>query len=274
MHTITSRQHPLVQRCRAIARRRDGAAADVLLDGLHLVAEALAAGVPISHALIGQRLFRHGTAAALVTGLERAGVDLFEAPDAVADAASPVRTPTGIVAIAQVRPVALAVALEAPGASPPTPLVAGVVDVQDPGNVGAIVRAAEAAGATGVVVCGTSADPFGWKALRGSMGSVFRLPVAVLPDLDEVILAAKTAGLCVLAASPGGGRTLYELDLARPLMVLMGGEGGGLTDSAMSAADDRIRIPMHPPIDSLNVAVAAGVILFEAHRQRRQPGPS
>ena len=274
MQTITSRQHPLVQRCRAIARRRDGAGADVLLDGLHLVAEALTAGVPISHALIGQRLFRNGTAAALVTGLERAGVDLFEATDAVADAASPVRTPTGVVAIAQVRALALAVALGARGASLPTPLVAGVVDVQDPGNVGAIVRAAEAAGATGVVVCGTSADPFGWKALRGSMGSVFRMPVAVLPDLDEVISAAKTAGLWVLAASPGGGRTLYDVDLARPLMVLMGGEGGGLPDSAMSAADDRIRIPMPPFIDSLNVAVAAGVILFEAHRQRRQSGPS
>ena len=144
--------------------------------------------------------------------------------------------------------------------------VVAPVGVQDPGNLGAIIRTAEAAGAAGVAVTGRSADPFGWKALRGAMGSTFRLPVADGGDPAAVVEAARAAGFRVLAAVPRGGPAPHEADLGGRRLLLVGGEGAGLRPVA-DLADAAISVPMAPPVDSLNVAVAAGVILYEARRQ-------
>ena len=129
------------------------------------------------------------------------------------------------------------------------------IDVQDPGNVGAIVRVAEAGGATGVVCAGACADPFGWKALRGSMGSALRLPVLVHRDVREAIDEARRHGCRIVATSPRGGRPLFESDLRGPIAILIGGEGPGLAASEIDAADERVMIPMQPPVESLNTAV-------------------
>jgi TrmH family RNA methyltransferase len=141
-------------------------------------------------------------------------------------------------------------------------------DVQDPGNLGAVARAAEAAGATGVFVCGRSADPFGWKALRGSMGSAFRLPIVSCPAADEAVAAVRARGLRVLALTARDGASLYDMDLRGPSALLVGGEGAGLSDDIAALTDARVSIPMRPPVESLNVAVAAAVALYEAARQR------
>ena len=108
-----------------------------------------------------------------------------------------------------------------------TPLVLIALDVQDPGNVGAIVRVAEAGGASGVVCAGACADPFGWKALRGSMGSALRLPILVHRDSREAIDEARRHGCRIVATAPRGGRPLFDADLRGPIAVLIGGEGSG-----------------------------------------------
>jgi RNA methyltransferase, TrmH family len=141
-------------------------------------------------------------------------------------------------------------------------------EVQDPGNLGAIVRAAEACGATGIVVGNGSADPFGWKALRGSMGSAFRVPLAGRLPLGPALDAARRRGLRILAAVARDGTSLPQCDLRQPLAVLLGGEGSGLSAEVLARADERLTIPMRPPVESLNVATAAAVIAYEAHRQR------
>jgi TrmH family RNA methyltransferase len=140
--------------------------------------------------------------------------------------------------------------------------------VQDPGNLGAIVRVGEACGASGVIPADGSADPFGWKAIRASMGSIFRLPVAARQPLEQAASQARTAGLRVIAAVPLGGTPLPECDLRGPIAFMLGGEGAGLADEVVAVADERLTIPMQPPVESLNVAVAAGLILYEAVRQR------
>ena len=199
----------------------------------------------------------------LLGELTTAGAVILDVSAEVIAAASPVRTPSGIVAVATFTLKPLGEVFRR------TPsLVVAAIDVQDPGNVGAIVRSAEAAGATGVVVAGQSADPLGWKAIRGSMGSVFRTPVASAATLEAMIDAARARGLVIVATTPSGGRDLFDMDLTRPTLVMVGGEGGGLAPTLMEAADARMRIPMEPPVESLNVAVATGVILFEARRQR------
>ena len=140
--------------------------------------------------------------------------------------------------------------------------------VQDPGNVGAIIRAAEACGATGVVAGEGTADPFGWKALRGAMGSTFRLPVASGQTLADAVGSARAAGLRVFATAARDGTPLAACDLRGPSAILFGGEGAGLPQDLLDASDERLTIPMRPPVESLNVAIAAALVLYEAARQR------
>src|SRR5205814_10290342 len=115
-------------------------------------------------------------------------------------------------------------------------LVLIAIDIQDPGNVGAIVRVAEAGNATGVICAGACADPFGWKALRGSMGSALRLPVVVHRDVRESIDEARRRGCRIVASSPAKGRPLFESDLRGPIAVLIGGGRPGVASAPMELA--------------------------------------
>jgi TrmH family RNA methyltransferase len=261
--TISSRHNPFVQQCRDLARKRAAGTADVLLDGLHLLSDALAAGVPVTAAAAHEAFWQSPVGAPLAEALAAGGALLYSASPGVLEAASPVKAPTGIVAVARWSPANLHKIL---GAQPA--LVVCAVHVQDPGNIGAIIRAAEAAGATGVVTTPGSADPFGWKALRGSMGSAFRLPVAAGVEVESLCREAREGGVRVLSTSPSDGIRLHDVDLAAPSLILVGGEGAGLPGHLQASADVLMRIPMCAPVESLNVAVAAGVILYEAYRQR------
>jgi len=258
---ITSRQNPLVARYRAIAR---GDVKELLLlDGPHLVADALDARLPVQQAAIASDALSRPEIRALVARLAAIDVEVVTAAAPVMDVLSPVRSSSAIVAIAG-RPAPDEERIYAGG----VPLVVIASDVQDPGNLGAIVRVAEAGSATGVVAAGACADPFGWKALRGSMGSSLRLPVAVRDHADQAIAHARRHGCRIVATTPRGGRSLFEINLKMPAAVLIGGEGPGLAPALLEAADDRVTIPMQPPVESLNAAVTAALIVFEARRQR------
>lgn len=257
---ITSRSNPLVARFRDAA---NGDGAVLLLDGAHLVADAIAAHAAIAVAAVTTASRGKPEIGAIADSLMERGVEVAIVGASVMNAISPVRSPSGIVAIAD-RPVRPLADVFASG----VPLVVVAIDVQDPGNVGAIVRAAEAAGATGVVVAAASADPFGWKALRGSMGSALRLPVAIAADADAVVEEARRRGCRIVATVPRDGSELFDTDLSGPVALLVGGEGAGLPPSLAAAAAARVTIPMQPPVESLNAAVTAAVILYEAHRQR------
>lgn len=257
---ITSRQNPLVARFKNAAR---GEPSDVvLLDGLHLVHDALDARLRIREAVVVRGARDRDDVGALLARLAQAGVDAATVTDQVMEAVSVVRSPSPMAALAD-RPSADPRRLYAAD-----PLVTIAVDVQDPGNLGAIVRVAEASGATGAIAAGVSADPFGWKALRGSMGSALRLPLLVAPDTGAAIDDARRAGCVIVATTPRGGRGLYEATLTGPIAILVGGEGPGLPASLVDIADFTVTIPMQPPVESLNTAVAAAIVLYEVRRQR------
>ncbi len=257
MRRIASRQNPIVQRFRAAARRESDEV--ILLDGAHLVADALAAGIHIREAAVAADATEHSEIAQLIARLVAARVDTTSATAPVMAALSPVRTPSGIVAVAD-RPVN-----QPMGAS--TPLLIVAHGVQDPGNLGAIVRVAEAGGATGMVVAGSSADPFGWKALRGSMGSALRLPISVQKGVDRFD-DLRARGCRIVAASPRDGQSLFDADLTGAIALVVGGEGGGLPADAIADADAVVTIPMRPPVESLNAAVTVALLVYEARRQR------
>ena len=255
---ITSRQNPLVSRFRAAA---EGDAAWMLLEGRHLLDEAVAAGLTIDVVAVApDRVAPHEIEA--LSRLVGAG-RLASVSGQVLDAISPARAPGGVVALASRPRHAMSDAF-ANGAA----LVLAAVQVQDPGNVGAVLRAAEAGGATGVLVTPGSADPFGWKALRGAMGSAFRLPVVRAESLDAAVEAARDAGCQVVAAAGRGHTPIGDADLSPPTLVLLGSEGQGLPPAVVAGADLAVSIPMAAPVESLNVAVAAALIVYEARRQR------
>lgn len=234
----------------------------MLLDGQHLVEEALASGATVEVAAFADRMVP-GRLATLAAKTETHGATAVTVSDEVLAAISPVQHPSGVVAIARRRPASLDDVLERR-----PQLVLFLCEVQDPGNVGATIRAAEGCGATGLVAGDASADPFGWKALRGAMGSTFRLPVAARQQLIDAMQRARAAGIRIFATVPRGGTPLLKCDLRGPSAILLGGEGPGLPAALMDAADDRLTIPMAAPVESLNVAIAAALVLYEASRQR------
>lgn len=262
METISSRRNPIVAEFRAAAERRRGDR-QILLDGAHLIEEARAAGVPLLRVAVATPWLEESSGRHLHGTLQRTGTRIDLVSERVMEALSPVRTPSGIVAVAELPARRADQALAAPEG-----LMLVAVDVQDPGNVGAIVRAAEAGGARAVIVAGASADPFGWKALRGSMGSAFRLPVIVERDPAEAIGMLRAHGWTIWATAPQRGGPLFEVDLRGRAAVLLGGEGAGLTPALLELADDQISIPMQSPVESLNVAVTAALIVYESWRQR------
>jgi TrmH family RNA methyltransferase len=263
---ITSRQNAVVKRFRALARTAPTAAGEILLDGAHLIHEALGAHVAVDVAVFAQpQLDRSPALSELSRRVTATGGRVVVASEHVFSAMAPVRQPSGVVAIARAKPVALATAFQGP-----TPLVLIVAGVQDPGNVGAIIRSAAALGATAVVATEGSANPFGWKALRGAMGATFRISVVAAASLDDVMAAARSFGVSLVAAVPRGGTPLPDARLADGCALVVGGEGGGLPEAVIAAARAQITIPMRGQIESLNVAIAAAVVLYEASRQRAE----
>lgn len=237
----------------------------VLLIGHRLISEALTAGIRLRHVMVATDALDHPDVGPLLHHIDSELVTVATASAPVMDAVSPVSSPSEIVALAA-RP-----ALDISPYASPDPLVVILCDMQNPGNVGAIVRVAEAAGATAVVVAGVSADPFGWKALRGSMGSALRVPISLASSTHAAVTTARRHGASVVATVPREGVQPFEATLTGPTALLIGGEGIGLAQDVVDAADQRVSIPMQAPVESLNASVAAAVLLYEARRQRALP---
>jgi RNA methyltransferase, TrmH family len=265
MRDVTSRQNPIVRTFREMADTADWSGARLLLDGVHLIGDAQRAGMTFETvAVLASHLERDTEEGRLARDLDRRGIDVVIANASVFAALSPVRTPSGLVAIARRTPMTPADVCRGTDA-----LVVATLDVQDPGNVGAIIRVAEAGGATGVLVAGTSANPFSWKAVRGSMGSVLRLPVAAGMTAEAAVACMTRAGVRTIAAVARDGETPDAIDWTGTVGLLLGGEGPGLPESIVGRADTRVTIPMTSPVESLNVAAAAAILVYAARQQRR-----
>lgn len=248
---------------RDLARTPDPTGSRLLLDGAHLVRDARAAGLEFEAVVISASRGHQTEEGALARDLQADGTRVLTSTAQAFGAMSPVRAPSGIVAIALRAPV------------PPDRICAGedtftliAIDVQDPGNLGALIRSAEAGGCSGVLVCGTSANPFSWKAVRGSMGSALRLPVASGLDVDAALNSISRAGGRVVAAVPQGGDAPDSLEWRGRVALAIGGEGSGLHAEVLARAGALVTIPMTPPVESLNVAVAAAILVYAARQQR------
>jgi RNA methyltransferase, TrmH family len=185
--------------------------------------------------------------------------------DKAAKALSDTVTPVGLVAVCTVPEVELADVL---GAGPGLVLVA--VETSEPGNAGTLIRIADAMGADAVVLAGASVDPYNAKCLRASTGSIFALPVLEAPDVHELIASLRRAGLTILATALDGELPLTETELAVPTAWMFGSEAHGLPDDVAAEADARVCIPMRGGAESLNVAAAAAICLYQSALARHR----
>lgn len=257
---IRSRSNAFVRRLRALKEKSGGEL--MLLEGPKLVAEALASRVEVVEAAASPRL-AHGGRAALLDALSVRGIPVRLVDDGILASLSEVEASQGLLALAR-RP-----AFDEARFFSGVPLILVAAGIQDPGNVGALLRSAEAAGATGAYLTDGAADPLSWKALRGSMGSAFRLPHRRRIATAEALGRLRAHGVRIIAADAGAASAYYEADLTGPTAILLGPEGSGLSAETTAQADVAVAIPMAAGVESLNVGVAAGVLLFEAARQRR-----
>lgn len=255
---LSSTKNPAVQRFRdAASGALEGA---MLVEGQRLVVEALDAGLPVLEAAVSPRC----SDVRLVERLQERARTFLDCSDELLARMSALETPQGVAILVQ-RPSYEEQDLLGGDLAPLVVVAAGV---RDPGNLGSVVRTAEAAGATGCITLQGGADPFRDKAVRGSMGSIFRLPVVHGLDPAAVIAFARDHRLQLVVAEGGAERTHAQADLRKPMALVLGAEAAGVPAELLRAADARVRIPLHAPVESLNVAVAAGVLLFEARRQR------
>ncbi len=262
---ITSRDNSLLRRARAV---RDGKIAEsIFVEGMRLCAEALNSGLEIEAVIYSDRIAQKDRAAKLIEQLSRATQASASVSEKLLESISFTKTPQGIVLIAK-RPANDAASFSERQST--QLLLAILHEINNPVNVGAIVRTAEAAGATGVIATTNTADPFSPKALRGAMGSAFRLPIWTGAEYVEAVEWCRSRNVHTVVADVSGSTAYTEVNWRKPSALIVGRESVGLTTEEMAAADEIIRVPMQGATESLNVAVAAGIILFEAARQRAQ----
>jgi TrmH family RNA methyltransferase len=238
-----------------------------LAEGTKALTEALAASDVVEVFATEEASTQY---AVLRKAVDEAGLDWQLADEAAVASLSGARTPQGVVAVCRVLDVPLDGVLTATDG----PLVI-CADVRDPGNAGTVIRTADAAGASGVVLAGHSVDAYNDKTVRATVGSLWHLPVALHEDPADAVRRAQAAGLLVLAADGGGELDLFAADevLDAPHAWLLGNEAWGLPDELAALADHRVSIPLfdrhgHGRAESLNLATAAAVCLYSSARRR------
>jgi TrmH family RNA methyltransferase len=258
---ISSAANPLVRRMRLLGdrkhRRREGA---FVVEGIQPVWQAVEAGADVEVLVVAPDLLGP-PAAGMVAAQEAAGVRVARLTGELFARVSARDGPSGLAAIVRARVPGLASLPVPPGA-----VFVALHEIGNPGNLGTIIRTVDAAGGTGVVLIGAAADPFDPAAVKASMGALFAVPVARAADPAEFFAWTAGSGVAVITTSAKARTSFWAASYPRPLALLLGAEGAGLPDDVLAAGDLQVRIPMTGTAESLNLAVAAGLLLYQARR--------
>ena len=248
---ITSRDNGRLMAARRVRDGRDKFR--IFIEGRRLAEEAVKSGLAITECFLSED-YDDST---LVSSIK---APLFRMPERIFKSIADTDTPQGIILVAE-RPTTRSFR------KTDLPLTIFLNEVNNPSNLGAILRTAEAAGVGHVVLSKGSTDPYAAKSLRASMGSAFRLSIEEGESLAEAAAVTRERGGIVTGVDIHGTGNHIEIDWAKPRMLVFGSEAHGFGDEEISLLDETIRIPMAPEVESLNLAVSAGIILFEARRQ-------
>ena len=263
LRRVSSRQNSLVKELRRAFHDGEPAAdGSIAIESVRTIEEAIRSGLRFRAVFFAESA--QPRAGRLLPQFS-ANVEILLLPDDVFQSVVATETPQGVAALVRLKVHKLDDLLAAP-----EPLIVAAAGVQDPGNLGTIIRSAEAFGAAGLLVGAGTVSPYNPKVVRASAGSLFRLPVVGV-EFPAVLAALRDRGLKLLATSSHKGTALEEADLTGGVVVLIGNEGAGLPKEIMRQVDGQVSIPHAPGVESLNAGMAASIVLYEASRQRRAP---
>lgn len=256
---LTSLQNPLVKQIRKLHSSKERHSQDLLLlEGTHLLEEAYAVDYPLMTLCCTEKWQK--THFELWEKASEKCVRAEVVSEEVLSALATTVQPDGVVTTGkrnyQVKKI------------PFSGLVLALETIQDPGNLGTIVRTAAGAGVSGLWLSKGSVDLDNPKVMRASAGQWFRVPMCVSEDLKNTVSLAKNAGMQIVATLPGAAKTYWEVDWQKPSLILLGNEGAGLSEELVAMADIQVNIPLSPNVESLNVAIASALLLYEAMRQK------
>lgn len=234
------------------------------VEGIHLVEEAMsAAEFGILSALFSKKAAKTHEGQALLKRLAKSGIELLEVSEPVMKEISDVEEPQGIIAIVNCGDATIDDLTH-----DLNPLIVVCAGIQDPGNLGGIIRSSDAMGCTGILTGSGTVDIYNSKTVRASMGSIFHLPIVEFPDVAVGMRRLKEKGVKLVATTLDAEVVLEDEDMSKAVGIVLGGEGAGLPDAVKKLCDRAVKIPMKGKAESLNVAAAGAMILYEAMRQR------
>jgi RNA methyltransferase, TrmH family len=262
LRRVSSRQNALVKDLRkALSQGEPTAEGYLAVEGVRMIEEAIRSGLRFQAVFFSEAGSAQATRLLPQIGSQ---VEVLLLPDEVFVSAVSTESPQGVAALVKLRPHKFEDLLEAGTDA----LLVAIAGIQDPGNLGTIIRSAEAFGARAVLLGEKTVSHFNPKAVRGSAGSLLRQPL-IRVKLGESITALKQQGVKVLATSSHKGKPLHEADFTGAAMIVVGNEGAGVPQEILSLADELVTIPHAPRVESLNAGIAASILLYEAARQRK-----
>jgi TrmH family RNA methyltransferase len=269
LRRVSSRQNGLVKDLRkAFSQSEPTSEGYIAVEGIRIIEEAIRSGLRFQAVF-----FSDAGSAQAARLLPQIGsqVEVLLLPDEVFVSAVSTESPQGVAALVKLRPTKFEDLLEqaGKGSQGKDLLLVGVAGIQDPGNLGTVIRSAEAFGARAVLLGEKTVSHFNPKAVRASAGSLFREPLLRV-KMAETIPLLKQQGVRVLATSSHKGKPLHEADFTGAAMIVVGNEGAGVPAEVLSLADELVNIPHSPRVESLNAGIAASILLYEAARQRNQ----
>jgi TrmH family RNA methyltransferase len=266
MAQIESAANPLIKRIRALQERKGREQAGALfVEGIQPVWQAVDAGAGIETLVIAPDLLTSAAAREMVAQQRAAGVPAAEISAPLYARIATRENPSGLAAIVRIASRDLASL-----AVTPQSLFVALHEIGNPGNLGTILRTVDAVGGSGVILVGDTTDPYHPNAVRASVGTLFRLPIARVERIEDLREWSRVHGVSVVTTSARATQEHWEARYPSPLVLLFGNEGRGLSREVVEQGDLAVRIPMHGGASSLNLAVAAGVLLYEVLRQRQE----
>ncbi len=262
MNMITSSQNPLVKDIKALKIRKNREESkEFYIEGERFIEEALKEKEQIKRVFVSESFLNKRAYSPIFSALEKEKADSCIVPDKLFREISDTENPQGIIAVMEMKQCGLSDFINSEG------FVIILEALQDPGNMGTIIRTADAAGCRGIVVSKGCVDIYNPKVLRSTMGSIFHVPICFSDSLTSTIVEIKSKGFRVLGAHLSGALTVYEADMRGKTAIIIGNEANGMSDEAALLVDQLLKIPMPGRAESLNASVAAGILMYEAVRQ-------
>ncbi len=267
MIRLTGSQNPVIKEVRSLRSKSSRDEKGLyFIEGARFVEEAvkeyLKGASELKYIVVSDSFAAPADTAALTGPCEERGLKVYEVPDSLFESISDTKNPQGILAVLGLHKKYLSDTAVSGG------LVVILDGISDPGNMGTIIRTADAAGCAGVIIPDGCVELYNPKVLRSTMGSVFHLPIWHCGSINEAMSYCREKGFTVYASHLEGAVSIYDTDMSGNTALIIGSEAKGISDEALRFADVLVRIPMAGKAESLNASVAAGVMIYEAVRQR------